>query len=39
SINDKNIILSTNDLPNGVYFLVLTNRNVKFIEKLVIQRQ
>jgi len=38
-INDKNIILSTKDLPNGVYFLVLTNRNVKFIEKLVIQRQ
>ncbi|MBM3418589.1 MAG: T9SS type A sorting domain-containing protein, partial [Bacteroidetes bacterium] len=38
-ISDSNIILSTKDLQNGVYFLVLTNGNAKFIEKLVIQRQ
>lgn len=38
-INDKNIIISTSDLPNGIYYLILTNENTKFIEKIIIQRQ
>jgi len=38
-INGKNIMISTNDLPNGVYTLILTYGRTKFIEKLVIQRK
>jgi hypothetical protein len=38
-INDKNIVVSTSELPNGVYFLILTNGNTKFTEKIIIQRQ
>lgn len=38
SIKDKNITVLTSDLPNGVYFLRLTNKNLNFVEKLIISR-
>jgi len=37
-IDDKSIVISTDDLPNGVYVLILTDGNTKYIEKLIIQR-
>ncbi|MCF8427849.1 MAG: T9SS type A sorting domain-containing protein [Bacteroidia bacterium] len=38
-INEQNISISTSDLPNGIYFLILTNEGSKFIEKIIIKRE